>query len=252
MTRRRTQLATGDVPVDLRTHKRFARRQWRRRWLAWRRLLGVLLLAGLLGFGVWAVWFSTLLDVEEVAVRGTGILSEEEVRRVADVRVGEQLARVDVDTVRNRIASLAAVREVDVTRRWPEALEIVVVERTPVAVVEIGGRLRGLDADGVVFRDYPRAPAELPRVNTSIGTSAEALREAAAVVRALPDGLAPVVDHVEVATVDQISLALEGGRTVVWGSAADSDDKARVLQVLLRQKANVYDVSVPGQPTTSN
>ena len=63
--------------------------------------------------------------------------------------------------------------------------------------------------------------------------------------------VAKLVDHVEVESVDQISLALKGGRTVIWGSAADSATKADVLKVLLKQHAKTYDVSVPGQPTTA-
>jgi cell division protein FtsQ len=54
-----------------------------------------------------------------------------------------------------------------------------------------------------------------------------------------------------VQTVDQISLVLRDGRTVVWGSADESGLKAKVLAVLLRQRAQTYDVSVPGQPTTA-
>jgi cell division protein FtsQ len=126
-----------------------------------------------------------------------------------------------------------------------------VTERTPIAVIDFGGRLRGLDKDGVVFLDYKSAPAGLPKVTTPYGTSAEALREAAKVVAALPAGLTRIVDHVEVRTVDQINLALTDGRTVVWGSSADSAQKAEVLQALLKQDAKTYDVSVPGQPTTA-
>jgi cell division protein FtsQ len=145
---------------------------------------------------------------------------------------------------------LAIVKEVDVVRGWPHTVEITVVERQAVAVVQIGTTLRGLDEDGVVFRDFKAPPADLPRVQTSSGATSESLREAAAVVSALPDDLAPRVDHVSVATVDQIELALRDGRTVVWGSAEDSAQKAEVLEVLLGQEASVYDVSVPSNPTT--
>jgi cell division protein FtsQ len=78
----------------------------------------------------------------------------------------------------------------------------------------------------------------------------DALREAATVVSALPKELAAMVDHVEVLTVDQITLVLKDQRIVVWGSADDSALKAEVLLKLLRQPGKVYDVSVPGQPTT--
>ena len=101
-----------------------------------------------------------------------------------------------------------------------------------------------------MFRDFQTAPPDLPRVLTSSGASSEALREAAAVVSALPEDLGPRVDHVSVASVDQIELVLRDGRTVVWGSAEESAQKAEVLAVLLEQQAGTYDVSVPGNPTT--
>ena len=81
--------------------------------------------------------------------------------------------------------------------------------------------------------------------------SADALAEAARVVAALPGDLAATVDHVEVETVDRISLELADGRLVRWGSADDSVRKAEVLTALLRQpRAAEYDVSVPELPTT--
>ena len=139
-----------------------------------------------------------------------------------------------------------------VTRQWPHGVLISIQERVAIAVVEIGTRLRGMDAEGVVFRDYKKAPPGLPRVETSIGTTAAALKEAAEVISALPQELSLLVDHVQVTTVDQISLVLKDGRTVVWGSAEDSKTKAEVAALLLKTvPAQVYDVSVPSKPTTS-
>ena len=132
------------------------------------------------------------------------------------------------------MGSLAVVKEVDVSRQWPDRVLIEIVEREAIAVVEIGGRLRGMDAEGVVFRDYNRAPPGLPRVQTDIGTSAEALREAALVISALPESLTLLVDYLQVTTVDEISLFLKDGRQVVWGSADDSETKAEVAIDLLQ------------------
>ncbi|MDX6374238.1 MAG: cell division protein FtsQ, partial [Nocardioidaceae bacterium] len=88
-------------------------------------------------------------------------------------------------------------------------------------------------------------------VETSIGTTSAALKEAAKVISALPQELSLLVDHVQVTTVDQISLVLKDGRTVIWGSAEESDTKAEVLGLMLTTiQAQVYDVSVPSKPTT--
>lgn len=242
-------------PATLKSRKAFARRQWRRRWLAWRYLIvGTLVIALLLG-GIWAVYFSTWLQVKGTSVHGTmKMTSTKEVVEFAAVPVGEPLATADLEAVQVRVLNgLPMVRSVNVSREWPDKIRVDVTERTPVAVVSIGGRLRALDETGTVFWDYKKAPSGLPMVNTVTGTNSDALREAAAVASALPASLAKRVDHVEVTTVDSISLELRNDKRVVWGSSAQSDTKADVLVALMKAEPDVarYDVSVPGQPVTS-
>ena len=82
------------------------------------------------------------------------------------------------------------------------------------------------------------------------GADTAALQEAARVVGALPPAVLARVDHVSVATIDQIRLVMRSGRLVKWGDAAQSAKKAEVLAVLMRQKSSVIDVRVPGRPTT--
>jgi cell division protein FtsQ len=248
----RSPAATDVVEeTTVRSRRRFARRQWARRWLVWRYVVVALLLVALTAVGLWLVFFSSVLAVHGVEVTGAQTLTATQVRAAAAVPSGEPLARVDLDRVRSRVESLAVVRSADVTREWPDRVLITVRERVAVAVVEIGGQIRGMDATGVVFRDYREAPAGLPHVRTSTDTRSEALQEAARVISALPADLARKVDHVEVETVDQISLVLRDGRTVMWGSAEQSAEKARVIAALLGHPARSYDVSVPGQPTTA-
>lgn len=239
-----------------RTRRRFARRQWRRRWLAWRYVVVLVAVVLVAGLGIWAAYFSSWLSVKGVditGVSGSTMLTKSQVRRAAAVPAGGPLLRADLDAVRRRVAALAPVRSVDVTREWPDKVRVAVTERVPVAVIEIGGQLHALDADGVVFGGYRSAPAGLPKVSTPAGTDAAALRQAAEVVTAMPRDLADRVDHVEVKSVDEISLALTAGQTVQWGSAADSATKAEVLAALLQAQphAKAYDVSVPGQPVTA-
>ena len=247
--------AVPDGERDERTvrvaRKRFARRQWARRWSVWRRLVVALLLLGVVAVAVWTIFFSSVLAVSGVQVAGTGVLSPAAVRRAADVPLGSPLATADLDAVTARVEALPAVKSVDVSRAWPDQVRVDVTERRAVAVVHPRGQgpLRGMDASGVLFRSYARQPAGLPLIR--IGgkrTDSDALAESAVVAGSLPPDLAAKVAYVEVRTVDTISLRLRNGRTVQWGSADDSTDKARVLDVLLAQHAVYYDVSVPGQP----
>jgi cell division protein FtsQ len=212
----------------------------------------MVLVLALVGGGIWAVWFSSWLAVDTIDVSGEQTVDATDIRARSGIDVGEPLVRVDIAAAERRIGALAVVRSVSVTRQWPNGILISIHERVAIAVVEIGDRLRGMDAEGVVFRDYKKAPPGLPRVETSIGTTSAALKEAAKVISALPEDLTLIVDHVQVTTVDQISLVLKDGRTVIWGSANESDTKAEVLATLLATvQAQVYDVSVPSKPTTS-
>ena len=82
------------------------------------------------------------------------------------------------------------------------------------------------------------------------GADAAALQEAARVVGALPPAVLARVDHVSVATIDQIWLVMRSGRLVKWGDAEQSAKKAEVLAVLMRHSSSMIDVRVPGRPTT--
>jgi cell division protein FtsQ len=242
---------TREARAELRTRQRFARRQWARRWMRWKYVVVSVLLVALVVTAGWLVFFSATLAVSKVEVAGNQLLSDQKVLRIAAVPEGEQLAFVDLDDAARRVATLSEVKAVDVTRAWPDGVLITVTERTAVAVVDIAGKIRGLDAEGIVFRDYKSAPPGLPRVRPTTSAGTDALKEAAGVVSALPDDLAARVDHVEVQTIDQITLVLRDGRQVLWGSADESELKATVLVTLLQnQEAKVYDVSVPGSPVT--
>ncbi|MGI8524362.1 MAG: cell division protein FtsQ/DivIB [Nocardioides sp.] len=232
-----------------RTRRRFARRQWARRWRAWRYVAASVLLVALVVGGGWLFWFSSVFTVTQVGVQGEHHLSERQVLAAAQVPDGGHLASLDLAAIATRVRALAPVRSVDVERHWPHGVAITITERTPVAVVSIGGQLRGMDAGGVVFRGYRTAPPGLPRVESSADANGAALAEAAKVVGAMPAGLLTRVDHVSVGSVDAISLVMRGGATVLWGSAEQSAEKAKVLVALLHQPGRGYDVSVPSQPT---
>jgi cell division protein FtsQ len=213
----------------------------------------VLLAVVVIGFSGWVVFGSSWLGVRSVQVEGTSYLSPDEVERVADVPEGTPLARLDLDAVEHRVAELAAVAAVDVSRDWPSGVRIEVREREAVAVVRQDDDFQAMDAEGVLFRSYRHQPDGLPLIRADElddRGSADALHEVASVVGALDPSIARRVDHVEVASMDAIELVLSDGDEVRWGSAAQSDLKARVLATLLEVEASVYDVSVPEQPTT--
>lgn len=240
------------VRSEARMRRRFTRRQWARRWGVWRPLLALAAVLVLVGTGAWVVLFSSVLGVDTVEVSGNDHLSVAQVQAAAAIPEGQPLARVDVSGVERRVEALAPVLDVRVRRSLPGTVEVEVTERRAIAVAVLGGKFSGIDAEGVVFRQYDKAPKGLPRVRVVGDVDREALQEAARVVGSLESSLAASVRRVDVETIDRITLVLKGGRTVLWGSGEQSGDKARVLAALVEaSKDKHFDVSVPGQPVTS-
>jgi cell division protein FtsQ len=210
-------------------------------------LTGVAALAA--GALVWAVYFSSLLDVRVVAVQGDHILQDSDIAMASGIEIGSPLARVDLRDVEKRIEQLPAVKSVEVSRSWPHTVEIRVVERQAVAAVRTGGQIWALDDSGVLFSRIAEVPNGLPEIHAGRAADQAALREGARVVAALPTRLSRKVSFVDVRSVDDISLHMRNGALVRWGNASDTHAKAEVLTLLMRSSARVYDVSSPGQPT---
>jgi len=239
----------------------FARRRWSARLRRWRPFLLTGLVLTLIGTGVWLVLFSSAVTVTGVEVSGNSSVPAQRIEKVARAPIGTPLARADLAAVQARVETIPAVRSVSVSRSWPHTIRIEVTERVPVAVVSRdagvpGAVLQAVDLDGVLFGSYPSDPDDLPLIRTSPDVKAEVLAEAAKVVQSLRADIAAKVRYVDVESIDKITLRLTNGPRVLWGSADDSEEKARVLAVLLKQqvpgaaKVSQIDVSVPGRPTT--
>lgn len=232
-----------------RSRRRFLQRVRARRWRLLKRVLLALLALALVAGGGWLVFFSSVMAVKGTEVSGVDVLSEDQVQRAARVPTAVPVATIDLDAVKARVEQLAAVRSADVSRAWPDKIAVEVTEREAVVAVDREGIWRGVDEQGVIFRDYEEQPKKLPAVTMRASTSVEALSEAAQVVGALPSDVLRRVQSLQVGSIDRIVLNLRNGDQVNWGSSDSALDKGRVLQVLLEQKGSVYDVTAPGRPT---
>ena len=248
---------SGGVPAGasavtpIRPRRRRARRSRDPR----RTLLVALAVAALVAGAVaWVLLASPLLSVRTVQVDGARALSAEQVAEVAGVDEGTPLVRVDTEAAAARVAQLPQVASVEVTRGWPGTVVVTLVERVPVAAVDVGGSRQLIDADGVLFDtitgELPAGvvPMDVPEP----GPEDPATRAALGALTALPRDVRATVTGVLASTGDDVTLALSGDRTVRWGSAALTDRKAEVLTALLDQieagtldPAGTLDVSTP-------
>lgn len=222
----------------------------RRAKLSRRRRLLVVLVGGIAPVGaVGALLLSPVLDVESVRVLGVQRLPAGHVLDAADVEPGAALALVDVGDVQRRVAALAYVKSVSVRREWPSRLVVRVEERVPALAVPVSGGVALYDADGVRLGGASGVPRGVPLLRVFGGRPApELVKAVVAVVRSVPEAVRADVLGYSATSPEEVMFALRGNREVVWGSADDGAEKARVLLALLRRPGSHYDVRAPGAP----
>ncbi len=233
--------------------------RWRRRppWrAAFFALAGVTIIAAV----AWALLGDRVFVVRSITVTGTHLASPAKVLAYADVPLGTPLMRVNPGAVTRRVESIRQVASVTVSEDWPDHLTIAVTERVPVLAVRMAdGGYDLIDPTGVIV-SYPKTkPRGLPLFVTTLPGSAlrgdPGVAAAAAVLAELTPALARAVTHVSVAPLsqagpgaagEQVTLTMDRGRTVVWGSPGNGAAKDREIQILLLGAVSYLDVSAPG------
>ena len=221
----------------------------RRRWVA---LLSVLTVAA----AVYLLFFSSMLGVKEVAVTGARTVPADKIREVAAVPAEKPMLRLSTDEIRDRVAQLPGIATVEVSRSWPSTVEITVTERTAIAFFDSGSGGDGIhlvDGGGVVFKTVHARPPGLPELKLpKVSADDPVTRAVTAVLGVIPEQLLKQVTTATAKTPASVEFTLTSGKIVRWGTAEQTDRKAKVLAALLTQDGKIYDVAAPELPTITS
>ena len=207
-----------------------------------------------LGLAAWLLWGSPVLAVRSVRVDGVATLAADQVREIAGIAEGTPLLRVDVAAARDRVARLPQVDSVEVTRGWPSTVVITVRERRPVVVVGRPGDRSLVDASGVLFDTVTGDPPAgvIPLDVSDPGPHDPATMAALGAIVALPGDVRDQVSAASATSAEDVTLTLQDGTLVRWGTSDDTRDKAAALAAVLGQieakgldPADTIDVSTP-------
>ncbi len=223
-------------------------KEMRRRWVA---VLSVLTVVAV----VYLLFFSSMLGVQRVDVVGSNSVPADQVRGAAAVPDQKPMLRLDTDEIRDRVAQLPGIATVDVSRSWPNTLEITVTERAAIAFFDSGPGGDGVhlvDGGGVVFKTVKERPAGLPELKLpSVSADDPVTRAVTGVLGVIPQQLLKQVTTATAKTPGSVEFVLADEKTVRWGTSADTERKAKVLAALLTREGKVFDVSAPDLPTVS-
>jgi cell division protein FtsQ len=200
----------------------------------------------------WVVGFSPVLAVRHVEVVGVPEAEVAAIRAMAQVPLGEPLARVDSGAVAARVAERATVADVSIERSWPSTLVIHASPRQPFLVVKNPqGQLQVVDETGMAYAQVSTPPRGVPTVNaaTTAALSRDALAAAVSVLKALPAATQKRVTNITVSSANLVTLRI-GRTSVVWGGIEEPERKVAIMTALLASRPTLIDVSAPSTPVT--
>jgi len=212
--------------------------------LLWTAVLSVVVV----GLGL-LLYFTPIMSARSTVITGLGAVTQEEVEQAAAIKPGTPLLQIDTDTVAERVATIRRVASARVQREYPSTLRVTVVERVPIVVKDYPDGPHLFDRDGVDFAAAPPPPG-LPYLDAETpGPSDAPTKAALQVLTALRPEVAGQVSRVAAPSVAAITLTLNDGREVIWGTTDRTEEKALKLAGLLTQPGRTYDVSSPDLPT---
>jgi len=223
--------------------RRFTQRSRRRR-LIWLGAIGAVVL--LIGGSV-AAAYSPLFAVEKITVAGASALDAASVEAALSDQLGTPLALVSESEVKAALIAFPLIETYALEAKPPHDLVVRIVERTPIGVIESGAGFTLVDAAGVALSTTETRPEGQPVIAVDGGIESDAFESVGLVVRSLPADVRAAVTDVSASTLDDVTLKLSSGLTVVWGSADESAYKARVLATTMQANpaAREIDVSSP-------
>jgi cell division protein FtsQ len=141
-------------------------------------LLFIMLLVGLF-FGYYLFAGSRFFFLRGVDVEGNTLLSDTEVASMVQSGVSKGVLNADLKQIQKNLETYPLIRSAQVVRLLPDRLRVVLVERTPVAVVRLANESNAcVDEDGAIFGDLNtwRAPI-MPPVIRGMAESGERMQE---------------------------------------------------------------------------
>lgn len=215
------------------------------------------------------VFFSPLLATQTITVRGASLLETTQVEQKLEPLRGVPLTRIDEKRVRELIGQDNVLRSVQVESRPPHELVVTLKERAAIAIVKVGETYHTVDTDGVSLMESSSEPSTsvpLVRLNGDDPQHSDEFRTISTALSAMPAELLAQIKEASATSTSSITLTLRDNTTVQWGTAQESELKAKVLLSLRQavaqraqeeassgaqaQKVTVYDVSAPRVPVT--
>ena len=223
------------------------------------------------------LFFSPILQIDDVQVNGSTHLTDAEIEALVNVPAGVTLLSVDAGSISRSLERDAWVETATVRRVFPHTLAIDITERDIAAVVEVltsdakAVQPWAIASDGVWLMPIPEKDSELgASISPQIYEDAESVltitgvpfglmpeigsvctdenvENALSILNGLTTDLADAIVKVQATDAESTLLTLSNGIEIAFGKAEDIREKERVcLQIMEQNPDKVAYINVRG------
>lgn len=193
-----------------------------------------------------------------ITIEGVRNASKESVLRVFARDRGRSLSKLDPEARRASLREVEWVKDATVRRIWPNRLAVTVLERVPVAFIQVPFRASGsmenpisyrpmlIDDEGAILRLRGDVPADLPLLTGVLpGDSLEMRRDRVKLMRRILDELRDVrqsVTEIDVGNPEELAINYQMHDqmyTLILGSERFKERLGRFVQVYPSNKDKI-------------
>ena len=212
-----------------------------------KKLLIAIALVVVTGIVAACLWFFPILKVGNVVISQRDQTSEADIAAITDGLQGQNILRVDTTAVASALSALPWVAEARVAKKFPDTIDVSLVEHRAVLVAEREDGDHLIDANGKVFVVAHRLDYTVPITNTK-GDNQETFQAAVSIIASIAESERGKITEIKAVTPYSFDI-IAGDKTIVWGAAENNGEKARAFSVALQRSESTIDIT--GAPTIS-
>ncbi len=179
---------------------------------------------------------SSFFYVDRLEVIGNEAVTEERIMQLSGVSIGQNIFSLNLEKIALTISMDPLVKEVEVERKLPSALEITISERVPIAILATSSAFIQVDDTGMVLRrerslsdmDLPFISGVddiLPGIVPGSRIKGVQIEQALSIVSSLPPDALKIIVEVDISDMQKIKLYTNTGIELRLGNGEGLEQK---------------------------
>lgn len=197
----------------------------------------------LICFSTYVLLQSPLFNVRNIQIVGRSEISQQEVVKLSGIVLDSNIFKLDLKAGKEKISLLPAVKDVELTRKFPSTIIISITERQAVAFLQLDNSFIELDNEGVYIRTGEINKKNIPvvtgftvdKVKPGQKVNNEKIPIVMEVLDKLPKDLVNKLSEIHIGDQDKVVIYTVNGIQGRFGLPVDISQKADMFMQVLNQ-----------------